>query len=220
MKRLPPHSLQGKLWRLLERYWLRFLSILLWLLTVGFLTNAWSQRPQPEPMTTECLVKSNVKKGDYLQLNKITSKQIRTHDISSNSINDCNNVELTKIPLLIDLQAGDILQLSSFQKPEELVTLKEQIAPQQHLFYLPLRDLHAIPSTFETGQELSILGKDKKADQAEILIESVKVADVTVVKTDSDQEQINSVGFVLDPQTSLLLTKALADGWYLVAITK
>lgn len=220
MKRLPPQTISEKLQFFCKRYWPQFLSVMLWLLSVGFLAYSWSKKPEPELKATQCVINTSVRKGELIQSDQIVSHQVQAKDLSSNLINDCNNPQLTKIPVLIDLQAGDVLQLSVFQKPEELVSLKEQLAQKQQLFYLPAKDLHAVPLPVELGQELTILGKSKKAEEAQVLLQSVKVADISKSMTDDDQEQLNSIGFALDQNSSLLLTKALADGWFLVAVTK
>jgi hypothetical protein len=159
MKRVPPQRLQEKVEFYMRRYWIRAISIMLWLATVGFLAYLWSAQPAAEALITQCYTTVSVKKGEYLDLKKVKAKQIRVNDAGENAINNCSDAQLSQIPLRVDLQAGDLLQVSAFQKPEELRQLKDSLPESQHLFYLPVKDLHVLPFPVEVGQELSLVGK-------------------------------------------------------------
>ncbi len=220
MKYLPPQTFQGKAQLFWQRYWIRLASTGIWFITIIFLAQLWSKRPPVEPQTTHCIVTKNAQKGEKLNRSDIQTVQVFAKNLPQNSIQDCGNAQLIEFPLLTDLQAGDLLQLSTFQKPNELISLKEQLAQKQQLFYLPIKDLHSYPVPLEIGQELTILGKAKKSEEAQVLIESITVADILVNSTEENQQQVSAVGFALQQSSSLALTKALADGWFLVAVSK
>lgn len=192
----------------------------LWIVLVGVYLHSLSQKPVTEQMGEVCVVNQSVKKGEILTSKMISKQLIALHSIPKNAVGNCASELLTKFPTLIDIQSGDLIQLSMFQKPEELASLKDQVSQKEQIMYLPIKDLHSFPQPLEIGQEISLLAKAKKTDDAVELIPQVKIVDILYTKNDKEGDQIFSIGLAVDAQNALLLTKAVADGSFLIAVGK
>lgn len=217
MKRILPSSHKERFFRAIFQHRFHILWALLWLISLIGFVGSWSKQPEPIEYSTVCVVKNSIQKGKLLQLDQVEELQIPKKNLPNNAISNCQQKELASIPLTHDIQKGDLLQLSNFEKPDELLTLQDAVPKDKQLFSLPVKDIHSLPFNLEPGITITILAKHKKAEEAEVLLSSVSVVDLRVVK-DEEKEQITDLILAVDEKQALSLTKAIADQAVLAAV--
>ena len=219
MKRILPHTRKERVFQSLFAHRFHILWSILWFISMTGFVLSWSKQPEQIEYSTLCSVKTSVQKGELLKLDQVEKKSIPAKDVPENAVTNCTQKELATLPLTHDVQNGDVLQLSTFEKPEELLTFTDQLPKDTQLFSLPIKDIHSLPFNLEPGITIDILAKNKKAEDAEVLLSNVTVVDLRIVK-DQEKQSVTDLILAVDEKQALSLTKAIADQAVLAAVEK